>query len=247
MRISSFFPFHLLIIIALISGCGGGNGGTGSGSAPKADHTTLDVSLIPVSALNNARALNMSLDHASVGGNIQSGMNALVTSNSARYSYPNWDWRPRGNPGWKEKVDQFVTWVTANSGSYDVFQMKFCFVDNGASFTYYRDNMLALEAAYPAKKFIWWTMPICTSGSENSARQTFNNLVRAYCAANNKPLFDIADIESHDASGSAVTESGYEAMAPAWSSDGGHLTSDGRLRVAEAMWFMMAEIAGWNP
>lgn len=211
----------------------------------KADHTTLDVDVIPSSALDAARALHMSLDHASVGGNILDGMNDLASADASRYAFPNWYWHERGNPGWQPKVDQFTDWVTAHQSEYDVMQMKFCFIDDDANFTYYRDAMLALETAHPTKQFVWWTMPIETSGNQN--RDAFNSAVRSYAQANDKPLYDIAAIESHDASGAPNTEGGFEAMVEAYSSDGGHLNATGRLRAAKGMWWMMARLGGWDP
>ncbi len=188
----------------------------------------------------------MNLQHASVGSNILSGMNALATSDATRYSLPNWVWTARGNPGWQEKLTGFATFVAANADHYDVFQMKFCFIDQAADFAAYRDQLLSLESGYPTKRFIWWTMPIKTSGSDNALRAQFNQQVRAYCAANGKPLFDIAAIESHDAAGNPVTADGSEAMDPAWSSDGGHLGDAGADRAAKAMWWLMARLGGWN-
>jgi hypothetical protein len=209
------------------------------------DHSTLKDDLIPQADLNDARALRMSFDHASVGNNIKSGMEDMKTINAARYSYPNWDWRSRGNPGWQAKIDQFVEWVAIHKDEYDVFQMKFCYIDGAALWTNYRDAMLNLEATYPDKVFIWWTMPIKTSGASN--RDAFNNAVRSYSSANGKPLFDIAAIESHDPSGNPVSDGGYEAMYPGYSDDGGHLNATGRLRAAQAMWWLMARVAGWVP
>ncbi len=74
--------------------------------------------------------------------------------------------------------------AAAYSSSYDVLTMKFCYIDSDASFTYYRDKMLQLETGYPAKRFVWWTMPIETTS--NAARQGFNDQVRAYARANGK-------------------------------------------------------------
>ena len=64
--------------------------------------------------------------------------------------------------------------------------------------------------------------------------------------SNNLPLFDIADIESHRADGTPVTEGGKEALAGEWSSDGGHLNESGSARAAGAMWWLMAQIGGWT-
>ena len=209
------------------------------------NHTTLNVDKISDEAINEAQSVMMSLDHASVGVNIKNGMEDLKVIDAKLYDYPNWDWHNRGNPGWKEKVDQFVSWVADNITDYDVFQMKFCYIDTAAQWSYYRDAMLELEVTYPDKIFVWWTMPITTTGNDN--RDAFNSQVRNFCAANGKPLYDIADIESHNPSGVPISEGGYEAMYSGYSDDGGHLNSTGRLRAAQGMWLLMAQLAGWTP
>ncbi len=216
------------------------------GAAPIADHTSVDASAIPDPAVAAAANLRVALRRASVGGNISDGLDALHAAN-ARYDRSRWIFYDRGNPGWQEKVDEFVSFVAGNSSSFDVLSMKFCFIDPNASFTYYRDALLGLESTYPTKTFVWWTIPLEDSG--NTARRSFNDQVRAYAAANDKPLFDIADIESHDAAGNHVVDgSGTELLAGDWDSgDGGHLSSAGGQRVASAWWWLMARIAGWDP
>ncbi len=210
-----------------------------------ADHTSTDVAAIPDAAIASAAALRLLVRHASVGGNIDSGLEALHTAN-ARYDRSLWDFQSRGNPGWQAKVDDLVAQAAAQGASFDVLTMKFCYIDPNASFTYYRDALLGLEAAYPTKRFVWWTIPIETSGNTN--RQAFNDLVRAYAAANGKLLFDIADIESHNAAGSKrVDGNGRELMWDEWTSDGGHLSAAGAQRVASALWWLMARVAGWSP
>jgi hypothetical protein len=218
--------------------------GSSQAQTVKADHTTLNVDSISQTALDAARALRMTLDHASVGAYILSGMEAMQSDNSTRYSFPNWDWHDRGNPGWQEKVDGFVSRVDDEVSNYDVFMMKFCYIDDGADWAYYRDALLEVEAAHPTKKIVWWTMPLETSGSANEDRASFNGNVRTYCAAHDKPLYDIADIESHDDSGDPVTADGAEAMFDGWSNDGGHLSSDGELRAAQGIWSLMTQLAG---
>jgi hypothetical protein len=184
----------------------------------------------------------MSFSHASVGGNIWSGLTTLAEDTT--YAFPNWTDNNRGNPGWEAKIAEFETWVAAHASENDVFQNKFCYIDQDADFGTYRDSMISLASSYPSKTFVWWTMPITTDGSDNALRQAFNQRVRDYCSTNNKPLFDIADIESHTATGTAVTSAGNEALDPAQSSDGGHLNDLGSARAAKAQWVLMAKIAG---
>ena len=209
------------------------------------DHTATTLASIPDAALGPAANLRLLLRHASVGGNINSGLDALQ-SQSAKYNRSRWILQNRGNPGWQAKVDDLVAQAAAYASSYDVLTMKFCYIDSDASFTYYRDKMLALEAGYPAKRFVWWTMPIETSS--NAARQGFNDQVRAYARANGKVLFDIADVEAYNAAGQKRTDIyGREIMWPEWTSDGGHLSSAGAQRVASAWWWLMARLGGWDP
>jgi len=215
------------------------------GQAIVADHGATALSTIPDAALGPAAGLRLLVRHASVGGNINSGLDALQ-SQSAKYDRSRWIFQDRGNPGWQAKVDDLVTQVAAHSSSYDVLTMKFCFIDTDASFTYYQTKMLQLEAAFPGKRFVWWTMPIETTS--NGPRQAFNDQVRTFARSSGKVLFDIADIEAHNAAGQKATDAGgREVMWPEWTSDGGHLSSAGAQRVASALWWLMARLGGWDP
>src|SRR5512140_1974947 len=104
-----------------------------------ADHTSTEIASIPDVAIAAAADLRLMVRRASVGGNISSGLDALETAD-ARYDRALWDFQDRGNPGWQAKVDDFVTQAAAQSASFDVLTMKFCYIDPDASFTYYRDH-----------------------------------------------------------------------------------------------------------
>jgi hypothetical protein len=209
-----------------------------------ADHTSADLTLIPDGALSSAANLRVMLRRASVGGNISDGLNALQGSN-AKYNRSRWDFQDRGNPGWEAKLTDFTNQVAAQQANFDLLSMKFCFIDPDAVATAYINEMNILEAAYPTKIFVWWTIPIETSGNTN--RQLFNNSVRAYASTNGKILFDIADIESYNAAGVKLVDgSGRELQQGVWSSDGGHLNDAGSRRVASAWWWLMARVAGWD-
>jgi hypothetical protein len=209
-----------------------------------ADHNTMDLTAIPDAAVVQAFHLRMHLRRASVGGNISDGLDALQSLNE-KYNRSNWIFYPRGNPGWEAKISDFVSFTMANESSYDVFGMKFCFIDPDADFHTYRDSLLYLENRYPGKMIMWWTIPIETSG--NSNRQSFNDSVRAFTASHGKVLFDIADIESHNTAGEKrIDDLNRELLCEEWSSDGGHINSNGAQRVANAFWWIMARIAGWD-
>lgn len=211
----------------------------------RADHTTVDPSGIPQEALDAARALTMTFSHASVGWNLWNGLSTMAGQDAARYSLPNWTENDRGNPGWAAKFSGFETWVLDHQAEYQVFLNKLCWIDQDASFTAYRDSMVGLAQAYPNEKFVWFTMPLSSDGAEG-LRAAYNQSVRAYAAEHNLPLFDIADIESHAPDGTLATTGGVETLHAAYSADNGHLVGEGQTRVAGAMWYLMARLAGWN-
>lgn len=131
-------------------------------------------------------------------------------------------------------------------------------------------DMEALEAQYPEKTFIYWTTSLSRAIGSNVSTQ-FNNQMRAYAAANNKYLFDVADILSHDALGQPCYDNRdgvefcgvngcenhpddghyYPAICQDYTTEteGGHLgsVSAGKIRLAQGFWILMALIAGWQP
>jgi hypothetical protein len=229
-----------LVVLALLAAAS-----TAGAQGIVADHTATALASIPDSALPAAVNLRLLVRHASVGGNINSGLDALETLN-AKYDRARWIFQSRGNPGWQAKVDDLVAQTALYSSSYEVLTMKFCYIDTDASFPYYRDKMLQLEIDYPTKRFVWWTMPIETTS--DAGRQAFNDSVRTFARTSGKVLFDIADIEAYNTAGQKRTDgSGYEIMWPEWTSDGGHLSGAGAQRVASALWWLMARLGGWDP
>jgi hypothetical protein len=78
----------------------------------------------------------------------------------------------------------------------------------------YVSSTTNLEAAFPQTVFVYMTMPITTTNysyevdtepEDEYWRCVFNNQLRAWCTANNRVLFDIADIEAHDTNGNLCT------------------------------------------
>ena len=78
----------------------------------------------------------------------------------------------------------------------------------------YVGSMTNLEAAFPQTVFVYVTMPITTTNygfeidvepADDYWRGVFNDRLRAWCRANNRVLFDVADIEAHDTNGTHCT------------------------------------------
>lgn len=223
------------------------------------DHTCRDISGIPSDAMDAAESLTLHFRHASIGDSIWNyidGTHGNVVPGRDPAGDGAWTHVMRDNPPFADKLTDFEAALAADSTNYTVFMMKLCYVDYAADWTAYRDKMLELETNYPDNILVWWTMPVTTTdaadgyGAFNDQRMAFNENIRTYCAANNKPLFDIADLESHDLDDVYYTDgSGDEVLSPDFASvvDGSHLSHDGRKEGAKMIWYLMARLAGWDP
>jgi hypothetical protein len=231
-------------------------------------HTNFDPGSVSDAGIANAAALDVYLEHASVGQNVIDGL-ATLEGQAARYLFnvaghhvswsssndPTWyvthdglGDNNRGNPGAYAKVSGFTSRITmALAAAIDVAMYKFCYIDTPSDGTDFfantvRPAMESLQATYPDVVFVWWTMPIETTSALQ--RQIYNNAVRAYCSANSQWLLDIADLESHDETGAACLDgNGREILYSGYTTDGGHLNNPGSLKMAKAYWKLLSEIA----
>jgi hypothetical protein len=194
--------------------------------------------------------------HQSVGANILQGMKEL----SAREGVPVFikdEFIPEnGNP--LLKLANFKKSVGVGS-RYDVVLVKFCYVDItadtdvGALFDEYRRTINELRDKNPRTVFVHATLPLTTVQTgpkawvkemlgrepygtvENIRRDQYNRLLRATYAGR-EPIFDLARIESTTPDGKVVTVTWdgitAPALAPQYTSDGGHLNALGRERAA---------------
>ncbi len=202
------------------------------------DHTAAKKfdSLSSLQVLSAAQ-VRILLRHASVGQCISAGLDALGPD----YDRTNFAFQPRGNPGWQAKIDDLAAQVKNQRADFDVFSQKFCYIDAGASPAAYIKAMEQLQAAYPGKLFVWWTMPLTTAGDAKA--QAFNKAVRAHAKANNRILFDIAAIESHHANGKPFVKHGFECLCPEYTEDGGHPNRAASVRLAKAYWVLASRLA----
>jgi hypothetical protein len=167
-----------------------------------------------------------------------------------------------GEYTWEDEVHNFVTRFPAYADRDVVtFQHNYLHVDAGSTIDeayfdpgYAGDNiydLLALEAQYPDHPFIYWTTSLArTIGTPDA--QSFNDQMRLWTLANGKILLDMADIESHAPDGTSCRNAqGYEVICPQYTTEtsGGHLgaVSAGKIRIAKAIWVLLARLAGWNP
>jgi hypothetical protein len=158
------------------------------------------------------------------------------------------------------KIEDFARRVRGGiGGSADVALFKFCFVDVDRStdvvglFEEYKAVVAELEAAYPTTKFAHATVPLNgvrrdwkglvkrllgRAGpyvEDNASRERFNELVRREYGGRGL-VFDIAAAESVREDGTACTGQwdgrAVPCLCPEYATDGGHLSTRGRRRLA---------------
>jgi hypothetical protein len=186
---------------------------------------------------------------------------------------------------WYGKVGCFIEFAGNRISQYDVLSFQFSYLEvaqgsdiaalpggffwNNSS-RYDIHDLAAFEAAHPNKTIIYWTSSL-SRGIGSPEAESFNEQMRAYAIANEKVLFDVAAILSHDPDGNACYDNrdgvpydngnnsenypndglNIPAICQHYTTetDGGHLgsVSAGKIRVAKAFWVLMAQIAGWQP
>ncbi len=243
------------------------------------DHADVDgVTSLPQSTMDAIGGQKWFFSHASVGGNMMNGMTDLHSADPNRYqltrstvSYNSGQQRAvdppdpttdgtvydcsRGNPGWQSKFTIFENSVNVSgwrAPAVDAAMDKLCYIDQNADPNVYIAMMTTLEAAYPSTVFVYATLPLKTGEDFNNVkRNDYNDAVRAHCIANDRLLFDIADMEAHDPNGTEYTfEYGgqtYQKLYSGYTSDGGHLNTPGRQRIAMGWYAVAAVIAGAEP
>jgi hypothetical protein len=243
----------VILCLALASGVGA--------QAIVVDHRCVDLSAIPDEYVSWAAAERVLLRHASVGQGIGWGLDCLAGQHptnsvcpdvpAGRYDRSNWVLEARAG-NWRDKMEDLVSQAASRNTDFDVLMMKFCYIDAlGSShpdWEYCRSRMEQLETDYPDKTLVWWTIPLTRDGQAGT--DVFNAQVRSYCAAHHKILFDVADVECHDPDGTKLTNGqGNEVISQNYTKEihAGHLNPEGRVRVASALWHLMARIAGWDP
>jgi len=236
------------------------------------DHTSIDkFNLIPDDIIRDASSIKVLFRGASVEENIRYGLecmygnfpgrrpNSCSAFHDLKYDSSKWIVQFRGNPGWIEKVDDFVRETESQGSEYDVLMFTVGYIDglDGTTFPeiseeenfqkLYIDKLEALENKYPDKVFVWWTMSLAQEGQVNTTK--FNEMLRSYASEHNKILVDLADFESHDPNGNqCLDQNQLPVICQNYTEEkvSGHLNDLGRERGAKLFWYMMARLTGWK-
>ncbi len=252
----------LLACLALAAGCGDSGGSSPTTPSPTNPSPAPPPPTTVAGALQALATKAVYFGHQSVGSDIMTGVQTQIAANPgaaprvvgsssasavAAGVFAHSGNGSNGNPAGKN--DAFAdTMQRGMGGVADLAFFKYCYVDvtrssNAAAlFDDYRGHMAASRSAYPRVRFVHVTVPLTTGSSvDNEVRERFNGLMRqAYSGV--EPLFDLAVAESTAPDGTTVLVGGIRALAPAYSSDGGHLNAAGQEAVARALLLYLASL-----
>ena len=241
---------------------------------------------IPESAISTAKStLKIAYGHTSHGSQLVTGMVALAATNSL-YAYnstgsggalllrdsPFSGAIDLGNPNFTAWEASTRTFLNSNP-TINVIIWSWCGQVSGASeanINTYLTQMSQLEQDYPGVKFVYMTGHLDGGGSAGNLNLR-NQQIRNYCLANNKILFDFADIESYDPTGATnfMLQNATDACtyssgnwATEWitanpthvlttlAANCGDCAHSEKLNCAlkgRAVWWLWARLTGWNP
>jgi hypothetical protein len=259
--------------------------GPSPGSPIIANHTSTNLAQVPSAGITAAKStLKIAYGHTSHGSQIITGMSALAAAN-ATYSFNNGgiggalDLRDApfagaydlGNPNLTSWARATRKYLNAHP-EVNVVMWSWCGQVSDAwpsDITTYLNLMRGLEKDYPGVKFVYMTGHLDGWGVRGNLNRR-NEQIRAYCQSNNKILFDFADIESYDPSGTTnfmvlnandecnfsrgnwarqwIASHSIDPLSTLAASCGecAHSEKLNCILKGRAAWWLWARLAGWN-
>jgi hypothetical protein len=217
---------HLLPILMVVLPILNGQSATMRTDPIIVDHTCTDITWIPEAAIVKAKAvLHIAYGHTSHGSQIIDGMDGLVAfanggGKGLSVAKDIFAWNHGGVGGaldlhdraMVDDVGYYPQWVDSTraylnnpqNAAVNVIMWSWCgqvsgrYAD-GTLFLAYLNPMKQLERDYPNVTFVYMTGHVDHWDDANN--KAANQIIRDYCEANNKVLYDFSDIESHDPNG----------------------------------------------
>jgi hypothetical protein len=242
------------------------------------DHRSTDLSKIPTSYITDAKEMfRVAYGHTSHGSQITTGMEGLKGESGSTYyfsadgtgglyyneSLMAGDLGLNGDMTWEQETRDMLD----SHSNINLVMWSWCGGVSGNSaedIDAYLNAMNQLELDYPNVTFVYMTGHLDGTGESGNLNQR-NEQIRNYVKANDKVLFDFADIESYDPSGTYFLDNNasdgndYDSgnWATNWCSANpgselcsanscAHSTSLNCNLKGRAFWWMMARLAGWQ-
>jgi hypothetical protein len=240
------------------------------------NYTCTNLSEIPAEWLEKAKDLKWHYAHTSHGSQLTTGLTRLEAMNDTysvaiAHSLPDENNTLDildGQPGYEGySTETYITpdlyWESEEGINRTKLVLTYNDVNASAwswctQLTYYSevqvqdylDTMTQLEIEFPDVTFIYMTCNAQASGSSGYNRYQRNEQIRNYCIANNKVLFDFADLDSWY-NGEQNTYSYNNATVPLEhphfnGNEAGHTTYESCEQKGRAVWWLMGCLAGWN-
>ncbi len=240
-----------------------------------ADHTVVsEFESIPASYIEQAKDnFRMFYGHTSHGNQIIAGMNILRIENSL-YDFNNGSGTLPGTFNYDDIVSDLgyymdFWWMNETRDRLNqlgcdrnIVMWSWCggmSWQTEAGVNHLCDSMSLLETEYEDVTFIYQTGHVDGTGPSGNLNQR-NNQLRDFCAANNKVLFDFADIESWDPDGTYYPgETDSCGWCYNWCTPGGshdcpycevigcsHSHDFNCYQKGKAFWWLLSTLAGWS-
>lgn len=246
--------------VALVISCGSIT------MAVTADHTSVSrFSSVPASVIQQVRnQFKMFYGHTSHGSQIVTGMQ-MVRSQDTLYRYNEGpgtlsmseygsDLGHNGDSAWVTVTRQRLN---QPGNTINLVMWSWCggVSDNTVEgINIYLNAMSRLEQDYPGVIFVYMTGHLDGTGTSGNLYAR-NDQIRAYCRQHNKMLFDFADIESYDPSGTYFPDASDDcAWCSAWCAIHSCLDCGGCAHShclnchlkGQAFWWLLARMTGWQ-
>ncbi len=253
------------------------------------DHNSTNISEIPTTYIEKAKnTFKIAYGHTSHGSQLTTGMQTLrneygdlyaFSSNGENGLYYNEDllYGDLGHNGDLDWADQTRDLLNDNTNNINMVMWSWCGgqsdnTEEGVNT--YLNEMNKLEQEYPNVTFIYMTGHLDGTGEDGNLHKR-NEQIRNYVKEHNKILYDFADIESYDPSGTtnfmtllATDGNDYDKNGDGnpwgdgnWSTEWcsanpesdlctsnscAHSTSLNCNLKGRAFWYMLARLAGWQ-